>query len=219
MRVVEKFVSIDGEGPMAGELAVFIRFEGCNLRCSWCDTDYSWKSTDCEDLSIDEICEYIKQTGVHHVTLTGGEPLLHQDIDQLLERLSISQDLLIHIETNGSVAISEFKRKYAENIRYIVDYKLPASGMTNNMDIENLESVTSDDVYKFVIASQLDLEKTYEIVREYNLGSRCKVFLSPVMEHINPQEIVEFMKDKRLEGVKLQLQLHKFIWPKECRGV
>lgn len=219
--VIEKFVSIDGEGPMAGALAIFIRFRGCNLRCSWCDTTYSWDyEAKSEEMSISDLYEYIKDQGVKHITLTGGEPLLQEGIEELLECLAQDESLLVHIETNGSVAIRPFKeRVQIDRIRYIVDYKLPQSGMTANMNHENLTSVDSEDVYKFVIASHEDLNKAYEIIKTYNLDQRCKVYLSPVSEAIAPREIVEFMKIKELGLVKLQLQLHKIIWPKDCRGV
>lgn len=219
--IIEKFVSIDGEGPMAGALATFIRFEGCNLRCAWCDTTYSWEAgEDKEWSSAQEIYDYIKEMGVSHITLTGGEPLMQKEIGQLLALLAEDEDLLVHIETNGAVPIAPFKEAYGEErIHYIVDYKLPTSGMTHKMALENLETVTTKDVYKFVIASREDLEHAYDIIRRYDLDKRCQVYFSPVMEQINPQEIVEFMKEKQLGKVKFQLQLHKFIWPKECRGV
>lgn len=219
--VIEKFVSIDGEGPMAGALAVFIRFEGCNLRCKWCDTTYSWEADENKELlSATEIYDYIKKSGVNHVTLTGGEPLIQNGIEALLDILSKDKSLLVYIETNGSVSISPFKKAYAEeNIHYIVDYKLPDSGMMDKMSLENLNDVTNEDAYKFVIASKEDLNYAYEIIESYKLDKVCKVYLSPVVDKINPEEIVNFMKEKNLCNVKLQLQLHKIIWPKECRGV
>ena len=101
--IIEKFVSIDGEGPTAGELATFIRFQGCNLRCSWCDTTYSFdKSEITEVLSAEEIYDYIKSTGVSNVTLTGGEPLFQKNIDEVLSLLNDDKNLVVHIETNGA---------------------------------------------------------------------------------------------------------------------
>ena len=219
--IIEKFISIDGEGPMAGALATFIRFGGCNLRCDWCDTTYSWHDDEVNELlSAEEIYNYIKETGIQNVTLTGGEPLIQKEIGRLLSILSKDEKLLVHIETNGSIAIEPFKKAYGEkNIRYIVDYKLSGSKMHGKMSLDNLNSVTKNDVYKFVVASKEDLEEAYSIIKRYNLETRCKVYLSPVIDQINPQEIVEFMKIKKLNKVKLQLQMHKIIWPKESRGV
>ncbi|OOO00074.1 MAG: putative 7-carboxy-7-deazaguanine synthase QueE [Epulopiscium sp. Nele67-Bin004] len=217
MKIVEKFVSIDGEGPMAGELAVFVRFLGCNLRCSWCDTSYSWEEEHTnEEMTPKEVYTYIKQTNISHVTLTGGEPLIQQGIYELLDILDSDSSLLVHIETNGSVDIKPFKQRY-KNIRYILDYKLGESTMTQKMCEKNLDQVGQNDVYKFVVASDADLQQAYQIIKKYNLP--CKVYLSAVAEKLSPQQVVNFMIEKQLEGVKLQLQLHKFIWPKESRGV
>lgn len=219
--IIEKFISIDGEGPMAGALAIFIRFGGCNLRCKWCDTTYSWEAGEVKELlCAKEIYNYIKAQGISHVTLTGGEPLLQQEIGTLLELLAQDDTLLTHIETNGSIPIAPFKKAYGEkNIHYIVDYKLSGSHMTPYMASENLQTVTKEDVYKFVIASPLDLEEAYTVIKANDLEKRCKVYLSPVLDQIAPCKIVDFMKEKRLVEVKLQLQLHKIIWSKESRGV
>lgn len=219
--IVEKFLSIDGEGPSSGELATFIRFQGCNLRCSWCDTVYSWdESSTTEVLSAEEIYDYIKENGATNVTLTGGEPLIQKNIDKLLELLDDDQNLTIHIETNGAVDITPFKKKYINsNISYIVDFKLPSSNMTSKMNLNNLKAVESKDVYKFVVGSYDDLKMSYDIISEHNLSSKCLVYLSPVSGNIDMQEIVEFMKDKKLNNVRLQTQLHKIIWDKNARGV
>lgn len=219
--VVEKFLSIDGEGPSSGEIATFIRFQGCNLRCLWCDTAYSWeKESTNELLSTKGIYDYIKENGSTNVTLTGGEPLIQDNIDELLEMLSRDENLKIHIETNGSVDIEPFKKKHnSTNIIYIVDYKLPSSKMTKFMNLNNLNSVECNDVYKFVAQSREDLNMAYQIIKEYDLTAKCLVYISPVSGDIELEEIVEFMKDKKLNNVRLQVQLHKIIWDKNARGV
>ena len=219
--IVEKFLSIDGEGPSSGELATFIRFQGCNLRCSWCDTTYSWeKESTCEVLNAKEIYSYIKENKATNVTLTGGEPLIQENIDELLELLDNDDNLKIHIETNGSVDIEPFKKRYTHNnLHYIVDFKLPSSNMTNKMKLSNLNIVEPNDVYKFVLGSNEDLQIAYDVIKKYDLTSKCLVYLSPVSGTINMEEIVEFMKDKNLNKVRLQIQLHKVIWDKNARGV
>ena len=219
--IVEKFLSVDGEGPSSGELATFIRFQGCNLRCSWCDTTYSWdKESTAEVLTAKEIYNYIKETGVKNVTLTGGEPLIQENIDELLELLNLDDNLIIHIETNGAVNIEPFKKRHTHNnLHYIVDFKLPSSNMTNKMNLNNLKLVENSDVYKFVVGSNEDLQMAYELIIKYDLTSKCLVYLSPVSGNIDMQEIVEFMKDKKLNKVRLQAQLHKIIWDKNARGV
>lgn len=219
--IVEKFVSIDGEGPMAGSLATFIRFKGCNLRCSWCDTSYSWEATEkSEEMSADGIYSYIKEKKINHVTLTGGEPLIQEGIMDLIKLLSEDKSLLVHIETNGTVDITPFKTVYtSSNLRYIIDYKLPSSTMTKYMEPRNLDVVGENDVYKFVIGSKNDLNKAYELIKKHDLDKKCQVYLSPVTDYIEPSVIVDFMKENLLKDVKLQLQLHKIIWDKNRRGV
>ncbi len=223
--VIEKFFSIDGEGPTAGQIATFIRFGGCNLNCSWCDTSYSTpmdiKGT---PMTKEEIYEYIKKNGAVNVTLTGGEPLIQPNIDELLIYLSKDETLKIHIETNGSVDIKPFKDKlkasnYPNNVEFILDFKLPHSKMTSLMNLDNLKHVDIQDVYKMVIASKDDLLKAKEIIDQYNLTNKCLVYFSPALGHIEPVEIVDFMKEHTLNKVRLQLQLHKFIWSPDTREV
>ncbi|WP_315069878.1 putative 7-carboxy-7-deazaguanine synthase QueE [uncultured Clostridium sp.] len=219
--IIEKFLSIDGEGPSAGELATFIRFQGCNLRCSWCDTIYSWeKDNISESLNTEQIYDYIKENRAVNVTLTGGEPLIQENINELLSILNCDHNLKVHIETNGAVDIEPFKKKHLNNnISYIIDFKLPSSNMTDKMNFNNLKVVDKNDVYKFVVGSHEDLKIAYEIINKYNLTSKCLVYLSPVSGNIDMQEIVEFMKENKLNNVRLQVQLHKIIWNKDTRGV
>lgn len=214
MRVIEKFVSIDGEGPTAGALSVFIRFAGCNLRCAWCDTQYAWEAKYGEEMSAAEIFDYIKSTGIDHVTLTGGEPLLQPDIISLIARLF---DYQIHIETNGAIPVDLYR--IGGNVHFVIDYKLPDSGMEDRMDLANLNIAKKDDVYKFVIASERDLDRAIGVVRDYNLTNRTQVYFSTVFGTMKPADVVERMKREKLCKIKLQLQLHKYIWDPKKRGV
>ena len=216
--VVEKFVSINGEGQRAGELAVFIRFRKCNLCCSYCDT--KWANTDSAPavmMTASEITEYADSTGVTNVTLTGGEPLLQSDLAELTDML-ISSGHKVEIETNGSISIAELAAA-EHRPAFTLDYKLPDSGMEEHMLTENYRYLTNEDTVKFVSGSISDLEKAAEIIGSYGLLSKCKVYISPVFGKIEPADIVDFMKDKVLDGVRLQLQLHKFIWSPDKRGV
>ena len=166
--IIEKFLSIDGEGPTEGELATFIRFQGCNLRCSWCDTTYSFEKEGIKEvLSAKEIYKYIKKNNAINVTLTGGEPLIQEGIDELLGLLDKDENLKFHIETNVSVDIEPFKKKY-KNIVYILDYKLPSSKMTNKMNKNNLKIVENKDEYKFDIGNMEDLKVANGIIKEYD---------------------------------------------------
>lgn len=219
--IIEKFVSIDGEGKTSGELSTFIRFQGCNLRCSWCDTKYSWPKEEIkEQVTAKEIHQYIKSNNTINVTLTGGEPLIQDNIYELLSILNKDSNIKVNIETNGSVNLKKFKEKLkGDNISYILDFKLPSSKMTDKMDMENINLVNKDDVYKFVIGSKEDLEYAKTILNSYDLCNKCKVFFSPVLKTIKLDDIVEFMKINNLNKVKMQVQLHKIIWDEDERGV
>ena len=139
-KVVEKFVSINGEARCAGELACFIRFAGCNLNCAYCDTRWAnEKNAPYEILSEEEIYGYIKETNVRNVTLTGGEPLLQDNIKRLITLLSKDKSLRIEIETNGAVDLKDY-RDIGDNVTFTIDYKLPGSGMEAAMCLDNFEN-------------------------------------------------------------------------------
>lgn len=216
--VAEKFVSINGEGKKAGELAVFIRFRKCNLKCTYCDTQWAdSESCPAEMMSAQEITGYINSTGVTNVTLTGGEPLLQADIHDLVEMLMLSGHS-VEIETNGSISIKDLSEsRYRPD--FTLDYKLPSSSMENFMLTENYDYISENDVVKFVAGSREDLEKALEIINRFSLTEKCTVYFSAVFGKITPAEIVEFMKEKKLNKIRLQLQMHKFIWNPDMKGV
>lgn len=216
MRVVEKFISINGEGLRSGELAVFIRFANCNLRCSYCDTKYSFINPIYTEESIDELVKYVKSTGVKNVTLTGGEPLIQNKIKELMIELSNIGNR-IEIETNGSINIAPYLN--IPNVTFTLDYKLKGSGMEKYMDLTNYDLLRKNDVIKFVVSDYDDLEKTKEIIKKYDLINKANCLISPVWGRIEFEEIVNFLKDNKLNDVKMQLQIHKIIWDKDKRGV
>lgn len=220
MTVVEKFVSINGEGRNAGQLAVFVRFKGCNLDCSYCDT--KWANTPsavCEEMSPQSIVDYVLSTGVKLVTLTGGEPTLQKDFYTLLESLA-KEDVSVEVETNGATDVSKFCN-ISNRASFTLDYKCPSSGMSNRMLLSNYQylSRVHGDVVKFVVGSIEDLDTMVHIVEEYDLLDRCYVYVSAVFGSIALADIVEYMKLHNLNGVSLQLQLHKFIWEPTTKGV
>lgn len=218
-KVVERFVSINGEGRLCGQLAVFIRFAGCNLNCSYCDT--AWANNEnvpYELLSSKDIYEYIKSTEVRNITLTGGEPFLQEGIIELLEMLSKDRDLHVEIETNGSILLDKFLNMQNPP-SFTMDYKLPSSSVENRMVLENLNYLTNKDTVKFVAGSMEDLEKAEEIINRYRLTDKTGVYISPVFGEIKLENIVEFMKNNKMNGVNLQVQLHKIIWEPSKRGV
>lgn len=218
-QVVEQFVSINGEGTRAGQLAAFVRFKGCNLRCTFCDTQWANQpDTGYTPMTEQDIVDWILSTGVHNVTLTGGEPLLQPDIAVLLRALAQQPALSVEIETNGSVSLAPF-RDISPGILFTMDYKLPDSDMEADMDTDNFSLLRENDTVKFVSGSRKDLNRTLEIIRTYRLTDVCHVYISPVFGAIDGDEIVEFMKEHTLNGVNLQLQLHKLIWDPNERGV
>lgn len=239
MKVVEIFNSIDGEGSRTGELVTFIRLWGCNLRCVYCDTRYSYCQENDEaipfkEMAIEEIIKECDKYDTDNITLTGGEPLIHLDVKYLLKALS-EAGYNVNVETNGSVPIKSYyntagyQEKGYENVWFTVDYKSPSSTMENKMCIDNFD-VKSNNwhnvVYKFVVGSKEDLMKAKDIIENYILtesDNNNVIYLSPIFGDIEPKEIVEFMQEHKLFNartpIRCQLQLHKFIWPVDQRGV
>ncbi len=218
-KVVEIFESINGEGRRVGQLAIFIRLQKCNLNCSYCDT--RWANGDDAPytlMSEDEIYDRILKSGIKNITLTGGEPLLHKDVEILLEKIGENPNLSLEIETNGSIELEKFS-KLKNPPLFTMDYKLSSSKMENKMCLDNFKYLTSKDTVKFVVGTIEDLKKAKEIIERYSLIGKCAVYFSPVFNSIDPIEIVKFMKENRLNGVNLQLQIHKFIWDPESKGV
>lgn len=218
-KVVEIFESINGEGRKAGQLAIFVRLQKCNLHCSYCDT--MWANGDDAPytlMSEDEIYDRIIESGINNITLTGGEPLLHENVETLLKKIGENPKLSLEIETNGSIPLEKFS-KLKNPPSFTMDYKLPSSKMEGTMCLDNFKYLEAKDTVKFVAGTIEDLRKAKEIIKKYNLIGKCAVYFSPVFGSIDPVEIVEFMKENKLNGVNLQLQLHKFIWDPESKGV
>ena len=238
MKVVEIFNSIDGEGKRTGELTTFIRLWGCNLRCRYCDTKYSYEDEKSEmqykEMSITEIINECKKYSTKNITVTGGEPLIHLDIQYLLRALS-EAGYNVNVETNGSISIKRYYNEDGshasgyENVWFTVDYKTSASDMSDKMDLDNfnvLDKNYRDVVYKFVVGSTEDLNTAKNIINQYIITKRDNnnlVYLSPVFGEIEPKEIVEFMQSNDMfdsrTPIRVQVQLHKIIWPPEQRGV
>ena len=224
-KVAEIFTSINGEGMHAGELAVFVRFCGCNLRCLYCDTRWANEKDSPGTLMTEvDILQLLKREQIRRVTLTGGEPLLQLQIGQLLILLQ-RESFLVEIETNGSVDLSPFARlregcvPVERRIQFTMDYKLAGSGMEEEMKTENFALLGHQDTVKFVVSDESDLQRAYEISEKFGLNGRCHIILSPVFGKIDPEQIVNYMKDKKWNDARMQLQLHKLIWDPDKRGV
>lgn len=228
MLISEIFSSIDGESKRAGELATFVRTVGCNLRCSYCDSKYTWeKEATSKEMTIDEIVDKCKELGNHNITFTGGEPLLQKEADNLIKALQLN-GFEVSVETNGAVDFTKFKffhtyDHYDKNLAWVcVDYKCGSSGMEKKMiGLDKFAKLRSFDVLKFVVGSYSDLLEALmvmEHLRKQNCD--CWFYLSPVFGAIEPKEIVEFMQKHNLQyKTRFQLQLHKMIWNPDMRGV
>lgn len=218
-RVVEKFVSINGEGQKSGQITAFIRLQICNLRCSYCDTEWAnTEDSDYELMSDEEIINWLKETGMVNVTVTGGEPLLHKNMENLFKKMYENGNY-IEVETNGSIDISKFNGEYRKNLSFTIDYKLPSSNMESRMDVNNYKYLTKRDTVKFVAGSIKDLERAKFIIEKYDLIKKSSVYISPIFGKIDPKDIVEFMISNNMNGVNLQIQIHKVIWDPDKRGV
>lgn len=218
-KIAEMFSSINGEGTHAGQLAFFVRFTGCNLNCSYCDTKWAnVPDAPYTEMTADEILSAVRKSGIRNVTVTGGEPLIQPNIIPLIKMLC-GDGRYVEIETNGSADVSEVVRIGENRPALTMDYKLPSSGMESFMRTENFVLLEAKDTVKFVSGSLADLERALEIIRKYGLIGKCAVYISPVFGKLKPAEIVDFMLSNKLNGVNVQPQMHKFIWDPNMRGV
>ena len=226
MKVVEIFDSIDGEGLRTGQTATFIRLAGCNLRCSYCDTLYALFGEDepCEytEMSAQKIVSRVNKT-YKRVTLTGGEPLLHEDCDELVKQL-LSESCEVNIETNGAVDITEFSAKIPDtsNMFYTIDYKLPSSGMTDKMIWKNFLSLRKSDVIKFVVGSDEDVKVMKDTITALteHYKKMPHIYAGVVFGEYEPKKLVEeIINEPIFKDVVYQLQIHKIVWDKDERGV
>jgi len=211
MKIAEIFSSIQGESTFCGLPCTFIRVTGCNLRCRYCDTSYAFEGG--EELKLDQILDRVKETGISLIELTGGEPLL-QDECYLLIKLLLKEGYTILLETNGSITLEKVDSRVVK----IMDIKCPSSGMSAHIDFSNIAYLDQKDEVKFVIANRGDFDWTRRIIDRYGLIEKCKVLISPVYSELEAREVARWILEERLP-VRLQLQLHKFIWPELNRGV
>ena len=214
LRMIEIYCSVQGESTWVGLPCVFIRLARCNLRCRWCDTTYSFHGG--EKQSLDAVLRETLALGVSLVEITGGEPLAQKACIPLAELL-IEAGCTVLIETSGSLPINTLP----DPVIRIMDLKCPDSDMCAHNDWANIDHLRADrDEVKFVLASRRDYEWSRDTVRRYNLTQCCRaVLFSPVFGEVDPKDIVAWMLEDGLSEVRFQLQMHKFIWPPEERGV
>lgn len=221
--VTEIFKSIEGEGIRTGYPSVFIRLYGCQLRCSYCDSMYSVEGGNFSYKSVEEICKEVNQfSDSIRITITGGEPLIHDEIYDLVSILSKTHE--INIETNGACDLTQLfelrEKLIGSNIFATMDWKSISSGVSDDMLVSNIGLLQESDVLKFVVSSVDDLIQMSELISTYQPS--CNIFVSPVFGKIDPEVIVNFLisnDDKYLENIRIQLQLHKLIWDPDKRGV
>lgn len=210
MKVNEIFLSIQGESMSAGFPTIFVRFAGCNLRCSYCDTTYAYEEG--KDMTSYEIYEEIKKLHYKRICFTGGEPLLQKEIGELIALLN---DYIVTIETNGSVDLGDIDLKNPKH-SYVMDMKTPSSGCSNQMLFENFHLLRESDEIKFVIGDRIDYEWAKSTISKYH--KKGTVTFSPIYEKIDYSRMVGWILEDRID-VRFQIQLHKVIWGPYKTGV
>lgn len=247
MNVIEIFASIDGEGSRQGLLTTFLRLHDCNIRCSYCDTTYSYGIDSIfTEMTVAEVADVIESLGNHRITITGGEPLLQEaavvelidelnrrkaetmqdntsgqagstciiDIDKFDKREMLNNSLYdFNIETNGTI-IPSFHR---DNVWFTYDYKTPSSLAEESMNIDIFKVATERDLIKFVVGSPEDLDCMRRIISKY--PTVAQIYVSPVWGQIEAVLIIDYMKAYNLQNVRFQLQIHKFVWDPDTKGV
>lgn len=213
LKVNEIFKSIQGESTYAGLPCTFVRLAGCNLRCTYCDTNYAYYSG--KELSDEEIISKIEEYGVNIVEFTGGEPLLQEETPPLIKTL-LDKGHKVLIETNGSICIGCLDKR----LTIIMDIKTPKSGMSERMNFQNLELIKNNDEIKFVLLNESDYIWAKDIISKYNLLSKTKnILMSPAYGVLSPKTLALWILRDNLP-IRVQLQIHKYIWaPEENEGV
>ena len=210
MKVCEIYTSIQGESSHAGKLCTFVRMAGCNLRCTYCDTQYAYEQG--EEISEVSIIKKVKNACIQLVELTGGEPLLQKGTRTLIKRL-LDEGFDVMVETNGSYSIKDIDKRAV----VILDIKTPGSGMADKMDFSNIDQIKMEDEIKFVITSRRDYEWTKDIMATYDLSIKGHVLLSPAYGMLDPQDLIQWMLEDGINA-RLNLQLHKYIFGPDTRG-
>jgi 7-carboxy-7-deazaguanine synthase len=212
MKINEIFYSIQGESSYMGWPCAFIRLTGCNLRCSYCDTQYAFYEG--REMSIPAIIQAIEEFPARLALVTGGEPMLQKSVHDLFRSL-LERQYTVLVETGGQVSLAEVDPR----VHKIMDFKCPSSGMGKHNRFENVDFLNPNDEVKFVVTDRPDFDWACNIIREYDLASKVGTILfSPVFEKLSYRELAQWVLDCGLH-VRLQVQLHKIIWPDISRGV
>lgn len=210
MKINEIFKSIQGETTFQGLPSVFIRTTGCNLRCSWCDTKYAYSEGG--DYSIDELLKIVEKFNCQYAVITGGEPLGQKETPVLVEQL-INNGYKVLVETNGSMDISVLNPEAFK----IMDIKCPSSNMADKILWENIQHLSYHDEVKFIIADYDDYAWAKSVIESYSLSQICTILLSPAFGSLKPELMADWIINDNL-SVRMQLQIHKYIWGPDARG-
>lgn len=212
LQIIEIFKSIQGETTFTGLPTTFVRLAACNLRCTWCDTTYSFGRG--ETWPLEKIFSTVTSYGCRHVCVTGGEPLLQKNVYHLMKELC-DRGYCLSLETGGSLPIDQVDPR----VHLIVDVKCPGSGMEKKNEWANLSKLRSKDEVKFVISDRNDFDYAKEVCEKYSLYEQVgQVLFAPAFDILHPQLLVEWILSENLR-VRLNLQMHKFIWDPSTKGV
>jgi 7-carboxy-7-deazaguanine synthase len=209
--VNEIFHSIQGESTRAGLPCVFVRLTSCNLRCAYCDTPYAFEEG--VPLSLEDILCRVRSYHCRLVEITGGEPLLQEPVHELMSRLC-DEGFEVLLETGGSIDVGRVDPR----VRRIVDFKCPGSGMEKKNHWANVGHLRPTDEVKFVVGNREDFDWAVAKVREFRIDQRTPILLSPVFGVLAPAQLAEWILESDL-CIRMQLQLHKYVWHPETRGV
>lgn len=213
LRIREIYRSIQGESTWAGWPCIFVRTAGCDIRCTYCDEPHALVATGSESLDVEEVMARVAALGTRMVELTGGEPMLQKSVPELTRRLC-DAGYTVLIETGGHHDISVLDPR----VHAIVDVKTPGSAMSQHNDPANLERLRAGDELKFVLCDRADYDWAVALVRKHGLEGKVPVNFSPVHPGLDPAELARWIQDDGLQ-VRLNLQLHKYIWGAETKGV
>jgi len=212
MKISEIFYSIQGESSFTGLPCAFIRLAGCDLRCTYCDTQYAFNEG--TEMSLSEVLEAIKEFATRLVLVTGGEPMLQPSVHELFAQL-LERDYTVLLETGGHISLKDVDPR----VHKIMDLKCPSSGMDSHNDYGNIRYLTQKDELKFVVGDRRDFDWACDIIRRYDIAQRVNtVLVSPVYGKVSNRDLADWVLKCGIP-VRLQLQLQKIIWPEIQRGV
>jgi 7-carboxy-7-deazaguanine synthase len=211
LKINEIFKSIQGESSYTGLPCAFIRLTGCNLRCSWCDTEYAFYEGNA--MEVEQVLDKVKKYKVNLVEITGGEPLMQKEVYKLMDAL-LAKSYEVLLETGGSLSVAEVPKAVVK----ILDLKCPGSGELLQNDYSNLDILDAKDEVKFVLLDRADYDWCRKTIKKYSLAKKVKILVSPVYDKLDLKDLATWVLEDKLP-VRLQTQLHKVIWSKDAIGV